>query len=311
MATIVTTTPPPGTTFFLVIGQPFTTNIIVDVSVGGVPFTVNLDGVTFNGPNLPGPGATLDIPLVTFPFDNFNITYNGNVPDTPGVFNRSFLTSITSASGPGGSPVINPNDMTFNFNFNINVTCVDRDTNVLMADGSNKKINLIKRGDLVAANAANPSNTKNYRVARVEITKLNAETMIDICEIGPNAIKHGTPSEKIIITSLHPIVDEDTKMRRHPSKYINYPGVIRKNIQAGNILTSGSDKYELYDLQFETVGSYVANGLIIQSRNPKSFMTPLAKELYFDKSLYDNQLTDDNDTENEYPLDYTLLNGPN
>jgi len=60
--------------------------------------------------------------------------------------------------------------------------------------------------------------------------------------------------------------------------------------------------YQLWDLQFETVGTYVANGVTIQSRNPRSNLTPLSKDLYFDQSLYDGDLIDDFDPANEFPL---------
>jgi hypothetical protein len=63
-----------------------------------------------------------------------------------------------------------------------------------------------------------------------------------------------------------------------------------------------TDSYHLFDLQFDQIGSYVANGVTVQSRHPQSFITPLPKELYFDKNLFQNEKKDDNDPNYEFPL---------
>jgi hypothetical protein len=44
----------------------------------------------------------------------------------------------------------------------------------------------------------------------------------------------------------------------------------------------GEDICSLYDLQFDHDGIYVANGVIVRSRCPRSEVTQLAKDLYFD-----------------------------
>ena len=60
-------------------------------------------------------------------------------------------------------------------------------------------------------------------------------------------------------------------------------------------------RYNMWDLQFDTVGSYVANGVTVQSRHPRSYLTPMPKELYFDQNLYTDELKNDYDPAYEFP----------
>ena len=50
------------------------------------------------------------------------------------------------------------------------------------------------------------------------------------------------------------------------------------------------ESMNLYDIQFENDGSYIANGVQLQSRCPRSQMTPLAKEDYFNQELYTEEV---------------------
>ena len=50
------------------------------------------------------------------------------------------------------------------------------------------------------------------------------------------------------------------------------------------------NEYCIYDLQFENDSSYVANGIMVQSRCPRSEISPLPKELYFDQELYTDEI---------------------
>lgn len=280
---MATLTPSAPQTFIVQVGQQlevlFTTSL---------PY--QLSGVTY----IPGVPAAPGFPpqIDELSSTTFNLIYTPPLgSEIPGLY--PFSISVVFEDAP--TQTFGP------YAFQVVVVCIAGNTQILMADSSTKEIKSIKRGELVAAD---PSNTKQYRVAKLDITRLSAESQIDICEIAPNSLAENIPSEKLLITSLHPIVDLNGKKRRHAHKYVNYPGVKRfQNVKAANIL----DEYCLYDLQFETVGSYVANGLTIQSRNPRSFITPLSRELYFDETLYDGKIMDDNDPANEFPLDYTLL----
>jgi len=173
-----------------------------------------------------------------------------------------------------------------------------------MANGQTKLIQDIKRGDVVSSD---PFFTNSHVVAYVENTKYSANAKVHMCEFYPNCLDQNIPSNTLLITSGHPIIHHATKTRRPAhvlAKYSN--SKIHESIQIGDIvepLENDADRpYQLWDLQFETVGSYVANGVTIQARHPRSNLTPLPKELYFDQSLYTDKIVDDFDSEFEYPL---------
>ena len=70
-----------------------------------------------------------------------------------------------------------------------------------------------------------------------------------------------------------------------------------------DILTSDIDgNYYLYDLQFETLGYYYANNVLVQSRSPRSCNTPLMKELYFNQELYSDDRFNDFEPGYEHKL---------
>ena len=170
-----------------------------------------------------------------------------------------------------------------------------------MADGKTKLIQDIKRGDIVKADT---SSDRSHIVARVDITNLSRNGTLDVCEFLPNSIGPNIPSRKLITTSGHPIVHYPTKTRRSAHFFTSaYPDVkLHTDTKIRDIMPILNNKYQLWDLQFETVGTYVANGVVVQSRNPRSNLTPLSKDLYFDQSLYDGVLIDDFDPANEFPL---------
>jgi hypothetical protein len=179
--------------------------------------------------------------------------------------------------------------------------CVATNTEILMADRSKKLIQLIERGDEVAANL---SVTKTHRVARLTSIEFSGDMTIDLCKFEPDTIAVGVPDKQFICTPTHPIIHNS---KRYAAKLFDaIPGISSQNkVLVSNILPTESDNvYRLWDLQFETVGSYVANGLIIQSRHPQSFLTPLPRELYFNDDLYDDKLKNDHDAAFEFPLVY-------
>ena len=309
MSTGLVLVPPPAavTPFLAIETQQTTEAFVLGYLLDGVPQPISIpSSITL----IPGtlPGVVVGNPTfanimqaapIAITFDFVYTPPLGSANINPYNFGITIVVNVDIA----GVPTVVTG--TFNpYEILIGVVCVVGDTKVLMADGSTKEIKTIERGELVAAD---PSINKQYRVANLNINNLGAESMIDICEMVPNSIDKNIPSEKLLISSLHPIIDFETKKRRHAHKYVNYPGITRfQNVKAADILT----EYCLYDLQFETVGSYVANGVTIQSRNPRSFLTPLPQELYFNQELYDGKLMDDNDPANEFPLDYSLLTKP-
>jgi len=188
------------------------------------------------------------------------------------------------------------------------VTCVAKDTQILMSDGTCKPIQDIQRGDLVASDR---SMTKFHTVARLTTQSIDESYPADLTVFQPSSLEQNVPNKELIITSNHALIYKD---KRRPAKcFSSYP-LIKQYYhntlmgQMGQLLPPNSDgTYTVYDLQFETLGSYVANGVTIQSRSPRSNLTPLPKDLYFDQSLYSDQ-TGEDDVEYEYPLDFSPVN---
>lgn len=159
------------------------------------------------------------------------------------------------------------------------VVCVSSDTLISMADGTAKQIKYIQRGDVVAP---------NYTVARLCQERIDQQSYIDLVIMKKNCLGI-TPTQDLIITPNHPIF---YRKARRPAMCFewcpNVEMIHSTNVeQLTHILGSDPDIY-LYDLQFEHDGSYIANGVEIQSRSPNSCIGPLPKELYFDELLYNN-----------------------
>ena len=163
--------------------------------------------------------------------------------------------------------------------------CVAKDTKVLMADGSEKPIQNIQRGDYVANNFGQ---TNNNKVARIIHSKISPMTPISIITIEKDAICPNQPKQKIIMTSGHPILYNGLRYRAKCFK--NFNGVkyhSKSKTLAKDILPPNEDgSYSLYNIQYEHDGYFIANGLIVDSIPPLSIIAPLPKELYFHKSLF-------------------------
>jgi hypothetical protein len=149
------------------------------------------------------------------------------------------------------------------------VPCVMRDTLIQMVDGSFKPIQEIQRGDVVAP---------GHKVARLCETQVTNSTIIDVMVFSINSMGFKLPHKELMITSNHPILYNNC---RCPARcFRDFAGVSR--VKKNNITY-------LYDLQFDHDGSYIANGVEIQSCSPYSALNPLPKELYFDQNLYSDE----------------------
>jgi len=231
--------------------------------------------------------------------DYFYLSYNGT---TPALTDPGTYTSTISVNNKGTI-------QTYTLDITISPFCIATNTVILMANGQTKLIQDIKRGDVVSSD---PFFTNSHVVANVENTKYSANAKVHMCEFYPNCLDQNVPSNTLLITSGHPIIHHATKTRRPASVLAKYSNSkIHDAIQIGDIvepLENDEDRpYQLWDLQFETVGSYVANGVTIQARHPRSNLTPLPKELYFDQSLYTDKTVDDFDSEFEYPLTFEQI----
>lgn len=282
MSTIVTVPPEGSTLPEVVIGENYSTNIFVEIEnfefiqnvvPTGLPDGLSVTVVGENNLNIAG--------ISNGPAGTNNVTFELQI------FNTENNTVRTEVIGDYTLPVV--------------VVCISANSEILMADGTIKQIQDIQRGDLVAANL---ENTKHHRVARVLKSDTTDDAIIDVCIISKDSFKENVPSKDLTITFLHPVIFK--KKRIHAFLLKNYDGVrlYSDSLIKDFFVADKNGKHALWDLQFETVGSYVANGLTIQSRHPQSFLTPLPKDLYFDQSLFSEEKKNDLDPAYELPLEF-------
>jgi len=198
------------------------------------------------------------------------------------------------------------------------IVCVSRDTQILMHNGTYKAIQDIERGNVVAGDL---EMSKLYRVSRVNRQRVHPSQRVDLVSFDKDCLGSNQPIQRLVITCNHALIYNG---KRRPAKcFENLYGVTKKNerlsvdrMDHSNPLNYSNGEsvflipepdggYILYDLQFETLGSYVANGVVVQSRSPRSRITPLPRSLYFNRSLYRPRLgTGLDDDKYEYPLDF-------
>jgi hypothetical protein len=165
------------------------------------------------------------------------------------------------------------------------VVCVAFGTHILMADGQYKPIEQIVRGESVIG-----YDNRTFKVADINRQFVSKNSVVDIIEFKPNALGAGCPSQTLLVTPNHPIF---FKGARRPAKsFKSLPNVIEhteakpSSILQHTTIDEMGPVYYLYDLQFDDDGSYIAEGVVVQSRSPWSNITPLSKELYYDVSRY-------------------------
>lgn len=181
--------------------------------------------------------------------------------------------------------------------------CVSPQTQILMHNGTTKEIHRIERGDLVAGSY---DLKIVHQVAEINRGYFDNQAKLEICEIKKNALSLNRPNQNLLIMSHHPVIHENA---RRPVKCLRYLPLIQNlnHLSIDQYLTPNNEnKYILYDLQFDHEGSYIANGLLIQSRSPYSNITPLAKHLYFNQKNYREERYTDGYNQ-PLPLDYSLL----
>jgi hypothetical protein len=184
--------------------------------------------------------------------------------------------------------------------------CVAKDTNILMSDQSLKFIQDVQREDLVAGDL---QCSLIHQVARLNHQQLALAHPTNLLTFDTHCLGINQPDKPLIVTENHPIIYQNA--RRPAYCFKELPGVTyHQKIPAGQILPHDDDDDDssctVYDLQFDHDGTYVANGVVVQSRSPYSQLTPLPRELYFDQSLCtDERVSDAYD--HVLPLDCSIL----
>lgn len=151
--------------------------------------------------------------------------------------------------------------------------CLVGDTLILMRDGSYQPIQTIQPGEWVA-----PQN----QVVRVCQTRIDPRSWVDLVMFDKDCLGSGHPCQPLLITHNHPLIYGQA--RRPASCFTVLKGV-------STIRDTGLEI--LYDLQFDHDGSYVAQGIEVQSCSPHSQRFPLTSsegELEVVWDCYDHPL---------------------
>ena len=258
--------------------QPIINDMISLPFIGSIPTGVNTVELRVRDNASPPNFAQVSIPLATT---------NTWLLNTTGGFTGVNLSNINSLVVLLNIAVGSTGTFTFGPLSSV-VTCLVADTNILLHDGKTKLIQNIQRGDIVAGDQ---QITTIHKVAHVNTMSIHPDVLIDVYEFAVNSIELNIPNKNLIITPNHPIVYQDA---RRPAKCFRHCPLVEtySNIPANIILpVNYNDEYILYDLQFDHDGTYVANGVTVQSRSPYSDLTPLPHSSYFDLSNYRSDLT--------------------
>ena len=276
----------------------------VGVDYGGAQVTLTVHGIfrpgftTFaivNGTD-PNPtykkGLPIGISAGSEGFGGFDMTIIfGGVPVAlqDGYWNFQIAVTATDSNGNIGSHTYGQYYLLVD-----PPLCIASNTEILLANGTTKLIQDVVRGDLVAGD---PSMKKSYRVANIPFTAYSNDIAMDLVTFEPNSLGTNIPNKQLITTPGHPIIWNNS--RRAARNFTRLAGVelVEQSLPVGN-----NNDHILWDIQFETIGTFVANGVTLQSRHPQSRFTPLPRELYFDDALYSTSLKDDNDPHFEHLL---------
>lgn len=222
----------------------------------------NTGNVTLTNVRLTDPLLGVDHTILTMP-PGFIYMNNYDYVITEEDMERYYVTNTAQAIGadPNEEPV--EADVTIT-----TIPCVVEGTLVLMEDGTQRPIQTLQRGDVVFP---------HHRVAHVCKTRLPPVTEVRLVVLKESCLATGCPQVELHLTENHPVVYQ--RARRPAGCLTHIEGVVATTMRVS----------VLYDLQFDHDGTYIANGVEVQSRSPLSLYNPLPEELYFDQSLYSDE----------------------
>ena len=140
--------------------------------------------------------------------------------------------------------------------------CFTGDMNVIMADGSNKKLKDVKRGDMILEDKATG---KTNMVAR-----LYSEFLVS----SGYKIKKGLiGNTDDIVCTKHPIWCNNDQNRIMPENIIGSEPIMITEF--------------VYDIQFEDEGTFYVNDIKVDSLPPYNGHSRLSEDLYFTKEKYE------------------------
>lgn len=155
--------------------------------------------------------------------------------------------------------------------------CVSGSTKILMSNLTEKEIKNIVRGDVVMEDI---KTNKTNIVSRVISTKVLNKKIVkipnDILKIYGETFFESEPkytNDNLYITESHPIWINNGQNR-----------ILAKNINGCSTFILIDDM--LYNIQYDTEGTFYANGIKIDSLSPYHKYYPLPKVLFIDKTKF-------------------------
>jgi hypothetical protein len=205
---------------------------------------------------------------------SFNTLYDNIGPTIVSDPLGNCIVGYYSIHTPSGIGVESQNLVVFKLE---NLICVLGQTLVLMVDGSERLIRDLKRGDIVAP---------HHQIARVRYERISENSLVDLMVFEKGCFGT-TPHQQLVTTPNHPIFYKGARRPARCFEGCPHVTTIKRTpvYSLGSLFPTLNDMC-LYDLQFDHDGSYIANGVEIQSRSPYSCYDPLPKEMYYDQSLY-------------------------
>lgn len=261
----------------------------------------NINAITLTSIGATAP-SSITISLYHFISGNYVVYYTASVAPVSNVFTWPIAGHGQSATAKvqfnlDNFPITtNPNGLTYSFSpLASSALCLWSLSTILMADGSDKPICDILRGDLIKTTHGDKP------VSQVLKQIFSPNLCYDILRFDTNCLGNNYPKDTLYITKNHPIIYNGARRPAHCFR--NMPGVTYyEHRRIEKILPS----YAFYDLQFDVDTTFIANGVEVQSRSPFSDLTPLPLELYHDPGLYKNIKTWDS-VNQKLPLDQTTL----
>lgn len=194
-------------------------------------------------------------------------------------YNAVNLTSVASISlGITSNRTISTNGSFTDLTSTL--ACVAHNTQIKIADGTEKAVQDIIRGDLVVDQIG-----AIHKVARLLKTSFNGFYKPDIVVIPKDFLAVDSPHTLTKLSGWHPILHN--RVRKPAKCFSEIKGVewYNQTKPASEIMepdTPSTTIYSLYNLQYDHEGFFLANGLTVQTVSPWSELYPLDKDLFFD-----------------------------
>lgn len=201
-----------------------------------------------------------------------NTTFNGNLVvfvSPPSASSGELLFLFSSGDGSVSSLSI--------AGITSSLVCVAHNSDIIINhEGKRIKVQDLQRGDEIQDQG---------KVARVIRTHLQPSALVEAVVFEKDSLGTNLPDRQTIVCADHYLVYQGK--RRLARSLVAFSGVRFVRTRVDKVLPCAEDgNYYFYDIQYDHEGEYVVNGLFSQSRSPYALVSPLPRELYYEKSNY-------------------------